>query len=162
MRLLWTVLFAHSRPLTSALCTAQCFFVACDRSEVTVSQCDDWWPMWPQHPLSLRAKQLPPPSPTWLWYCTQSTRQQSNCYQGARTYVLYLLNVLLSKIYDSIVFLIIAQDKQTNEMSKKLRKFVVFMLFMHHYFQQLFFNVLMSCRVSTRGENKWSDKLCKV
>jgi len=104
MRLLWTVLFAHSRPLTSALCTAQCFFVACDRSEVTVSQCDDWWPMWPQHPLSLRAKQPPPLPPTWLWYCTQSTRQQSNCYQGARIYVLYLLNVLLSKIYDSFVF----------------------------------------------------------
>jgi len=56
--------------------------------------------------------------------------------------------------YMTVFFLIIAQDKQTNEMSKKLRKFVVFTLFIHHYFQQLFFNVLMSCRVSTRGENK--------
>lgn len=53
-----------------------------------------------------------------------------------------------------LFFSIIAQDKQTNEMSKKLIKFVVFMLFIRHHFQQLSSNVLMSCRVLTRDENK--------
>lgn len=94
MRLLWTVLFADSRPLTRALCTVHRFFVACDRSEVTVSQCDDWWPMWPHHPLSLRAIQLPPlPSnmATMLHTVNQANEQ---LLWGTAICVLYFINVI--------------------------------------------------------------------
>lgn len=94
MWLLWTVLFADSRPLTSALCTVQSFFVACDRSQVTVSQCGDWWPMWPHHPLSLRAIQFPPhPSnmATMLHTINQANEQLLG---GTAICVLYLINVI--------------------------------------------------------------------